>query len=223
MTSTDGEALLDRCGATPRNPPWTAGVSSEAAVERAREFESVGIGRPPVSPRGLGSIARGRNLAMTAFLQTWTDGADLNRRPGEALEHTASDLFVDRDVARGDTVFVAEVAHGGLQLIARMVVGEVLTLAQAKVRLGTDIWDATDHLIASPGTASPMVFGRRVSHENARRLRFLQKTGRKRSDGTPVFCETSLKYLQPDQLDDQTTRTVRRLTPASAELLEALI
>ena len=127
---------------------------------------------------------------------------------------------MERDVAPGDTVFVAEVNNGDLELIARMVVGEVLTLAQATVRLGPNIWKAKDHLIASAGTASPMVFGRRVPHETVRQLRFLQKTGRKRSDGTTVFRETSLSYRQPNQLDDQTTRTVRRLTSASAELLE---
>ena len=160
---------------------------------------------------------------MTAFLQTWTDGADVNRRPGEPLEHTASNLFVERDVTRGDTVFVAEVVDGYLELIARMVVGEVLTFAQARARFGPNIWDAEDHLIASPDTDSPMVFGRRVPHEIARQIRFLQKTGRKRSDGTPVYLQTSLNYRQPERLDDQTTRTVRRLTPASAELLETLI
>jgi hypothetical protein len=68
-----------------------------------------------------------------------------------------------------------------------------------------------------------MVFGRQVAHAIARHLRFLQKTGRTRADGTPVYRETALSYLEPDRLHDQTTRTVRRLTPASAELLEDLI
>jgi hypothetical protein len=158
---------------------------------------------------------------MTSFLQTWTEGADVNRQPGD-LTHTASDLFRERGVGRGDTVYVAEVADGKLELIGRMRVAEVLSYAEARRRLPYPPWEAKDHLIAEPGTATPKVFGRPVRRRIAERLRFLQKTGRTRADGTTVFRETALLFRGAG-LDAQTTRTVRRLTDDSAVLLEALL
>jgi hypothetical protein len=157
-----------------------------------------------------------------AYLQTWTEGADASRAATGPLQHTASNVFRDRGVRRGDTIFVAEVVDGQLALIGRMVVGEILTRGEARKLLGPDVWDAQDHLIAAPG-ASEITWGRRLEADDVADLRFLQKTGRVGRDGLPTYRTTKLKLGADGRLDAQTTRTVRRLTAGSAALLEARI
>ena len=161
---------------------------------------------------------------MTSFLQTWAEGADVNRTPGEPLEHTASDVFRKRDVLPGDRIFVAEVVDRRLHLVGRMRVAELVDAATAETKLhSTDLWDARDHLIAEPGSATQKVFNRQVPDNVARSLRFLQKTGRRGPGGRAAYARTTLKFDSAGGLDGQTTRTVRRLTEDSAEQLEQLL
>jgi hypothetical protein len=160
-----------------------------------------------------------KNKTPKAYLQTWTEGADASRAATGPLLHTASNLFCDRGVQRGDTVFVAEVVDGQLALIGRLVVADILTLKQARRKLGDDLWDAHDHLIAAPG-ASEITWGRCLETADVADLRFLQKTGRVGRDGVPKYRLTTLKLDPKGRLDAQTTRTVRRLTDASAAVLE---
>jgi hypothetical protein len=158
-----------------------------------------------------------------AYLQTWAEGADVNRAAaGQPLEHTASNVFRKRGVRPGDTVFVAEVADGHLELVGRLVVQDMLTKAQAQASLPYDVWDAADHLIAAAG-ASPVTYGRRIRRSVAAQLTFLQKTGRMLADGSPRYRLTSLTFDDHGRLDAQTTRTVRRLTYKSAACLEKLL
>jgi hypothetical protein len=163
-----------------------------------------------------------KNKTPTAYLQIWTEGADANRAATGPLKHTASDVFRDRGVQRGDAVFVAEVVNGQLQLIGRLVVADVLSKKQAQKKLGYAVWDAQDHVIAAPG-ASPITYGRRVEPDVAAELRFRQKTGRVSGDGVPKYRLTKLKFNSDGRLDAQTTRTVRRLTEESAARLEDLL
>jgi hypothetical protein len=156
----------------------------------------------------------------SAYLQVWTEGADANHAEPGPLEHTASDVFRARGVQRGDTVFVAEVVHGRLKLIGRLVVADVLSLKQARKKLGPRVWPAQDHLTAGPGT-SRIADGQPVDIATAADLRFLRKTGRVGRDGAPKYRITTLKFRPDGQLDAQTTRTVRRLTEESAASLEA--
>jgi hypothetical protein len=159
---------------------------------------------------------------VTAFLQVWSEGADVNRDPGR-LSHTASDLFRQREVEPGDTVYVAEMVDGHLELIGRLKVSAVVDEAEARRRFSQDVWHARDHLIAVRGSASEKVFERRVEDDVARSLRFLRKTGRYRPDGQPVLRVTELTWAAPGYLDPQTTRTVRRLDAGSAAKLEQMI
>jgi hypothetical protein len=87
-------------------------------------------------------------MLMTSFLQTWTEGADANRRPGR-LAHTASDVFRERGVQPGDRVYVAEVVDGYLELIGRLEVGRIVGYRAAKRELGHNVWPAKD-------TSSPL-------------------------------------------------------------------
>jgi hypothetical protein len=160
------------------------------------------------------------NKTPQAYLQTWTEGADANRAATGPLQHTASNVFRDRGVRRGDTVFVAEVVAGRLALIGRLVVADILTKKQAQRKFSYELWDAQDHIIAAPG-ASRITWGRCLATDDVADLRFLQKTGRVGRDGVPKYRLTKLKLAPSGRLDAQTTRTVRRLTDASAALLEA--
>jgi hypothetical protein len=163
-----------------------------------------------------------KNQTPMAYLQTWAEGADANRGAKGRLEHTASDVFGDRGVQRGDRVFVAEVVGGQLHLIGRMVVADVLSQQQAQKRMIDEVWKARDHLMAAPG-ASPISYERPVKPGIAAKLQFLRKTGRVGHDGAPEYRVTKLKFNSDGRLDDQTTRTVRRLSEESAALLETLL
>lgn len=129
---------------------------------------------------------------------------------GEPLVHTASNLFIDRCVERGDRIYVVTVKDGGLYLLGRMVVGVMCDLEYAAAALGYAPWEAEDHLLASACTA--LRFDRRVSHDVASRLMFEGARG-------PV----KLTYKDIGVLDEQSLRGVRRLADTSADVLDQLL
>ena len=158
---------------------------------------------------------------MTGFLQTWREGADFNRDDqGQSLEHTASDLFRKREVDHGDSIYVAHIEDGRLHLIGRLVVERLLDQRQAEAKYGRNLWTASDHAI---GRGTPKVLNRLVPHRVARELAFDAKTGRRHPDSEPVYQTTYLTFEHGDRLRGQTTRTVRRLSDASARALERLL
>jgi len=154
---------------------------------------------------------------MASFTQYWEVRSCLNEsdkgNENKPLEHTAGDLFKKRGVAPGDRVYIVNIDRGILYLIGRLEVDKFVSFAEAQKLLGPDVWeDASEHLIAKPGSATPMHFARDVPLEITKQLLF---------HGVKGF--QPLKFVGEDMLDRQALRGVRRLTEPSAHLLEKLL
>jgi len=131
---------------------------------------------------------------------------------GEPLDHAAGKIFTQRGVGPGDKVYVVNNFKGDLVLIGRLEVEKIVSQAEAERILGVEVWDALEHIIAKPGSATPMRFERIVPMDMVRQLLF---------QGAKGF--ESLKFESEDRLDRQTLRGVRRLSDGSARLLESLL
>jgi hypothetical protein len=153
---------------------------------------------------------------MACFTQYWKgntcDEMFADGHEGQSLDHTAGKLFTQRGVGVGDKVYVANVLKGVLILIGRLEVAKIVSKSEAERLLDYDAWDAPEHLIAKPGSPTPMRFKRDVPLEITKQLLF---------NGAKGFV--SLKFVSEDLLDAQTLRGVRRLTEASAQLLDGLL
>lgn len=151
---------------------------------------------------------------MASYTHYWqNDTCDFQRdSKGAALAHTASNQFRARGVSPGSHVYVVTVRQGILFLIGRMEVGQIVSKRQAERVLNYPVWDAEEHLIASKGTGTKMIFNRSVPVTITEQLLF-EKSGKFEP---PVF-------KAPGRLDQQTLRGVRKLNESSAALLEACI
>ncbi len=133
---------------------------------------------------------------------------------GEPLRHTAGNLFRSRGVGSGDFVYVVTVLEGRLFLAGRIEVQSIVGQQEASTALAEDrLWEASEHIIARPGTDNPQRYRRQVPAEVVKQLRFIEHTG---PAVAPIVDSQGL-------LDRQTLRGVRELTPASAALLDRLI
>ncbi len=152
---------------------------------------------------------------MASFTHYWEgntcDAMFADELDGEMLNHTAGKLFTQRGVGPGDKVYVVNNLRGNLVLIGRLEVDKIVSQAEAERLLGdNNLWDAPEHVIAKPGTATPMRFQRIVPIELTKQLMF---------QGAKGFEPP--KFEQDDRLDRQTLRGVRRLSDGSARLLES--
>lgn len=154
---------------------------------------------------------------MTAFTHYWKNDTfeqmRANGSEGEPLNHTAGNTFANAGVKKGDTVYVITVIKGDLFLVGRMTVSQIVhSDAEAERLLGSDVWSADDHLIATESECTPMEFRRRVPIETVQKLRFEAKEGPK-----------PLTFKSPGGLDQQTLRGVRKLTRPSVGLLDSIL
>jgi hypothetical protein len=155
-----------------------------------------------------------------AFTHYWSGSTVdlLADEEGEPLINLGSNSFRKRGVGVGDTIYVVNVREGVLHVLGRLQVGQICDPAEARRHLAAlygeegEPWDAADQLIAAPGSATPLTGERPVPADVVRELRFETNDG-------PV----GLVFVAPGLLDRQTMRGVRRLTPSSAALLDALI
>jgi len=145
---------------------------------------------------------------MRAFTTYWKNKTwDGNAECG-SLRHTASNEFRAHEVKTGDRVYITTIRDGQLYVGARLTVKDIVTRTQAQRILGDpDLWLAKDHVIATRN--EPFHASRQVSVDDARRLRFVNG-GR-------------LKFRSGTELDNQTLRSMRELTPASARRLDAVL
>lgn len=147
-----------------------------------------------------------------AFTHYWTRAylRAVEIQEGEPLLHTAGNVFVDRGVEPGDRVYLVTVRDGVLHLLGRMDVGFVTDTAYAAAALGYAPREADDHLLASECTA--LRLDHRVSHDVASKLIFEGVRGLQK-----------LEYKDLGVLDERCLRGVRRLTDASAAVLDGLL
>lgn len=154
---------------------------------------------------------------MASFTHYWDgntcDAMFAHGLDGDMLDHTAGKLFTQRGVGPGDKIYVVNNFQGNFVLIGRLEVDKIVSQADAGRLLNdTELWDAPEHVIAKPGTATPMRFERIVPVELTKQLMF---------QGTKGF--EAPKFESEDRLDRQTLRGVRRLSDGSARLLETLL
>ena len=103
-----------------------------------------------------------------------------------------------------------------MKLIGRMKVGQVVDREQASRLLNNpDLWEGDVWCVSAPEDATEADFDRIVPDDIARRLRFLRANG----DVSGLVYDAR----DPSRIDNQTLRTVRELTPASAGFLDDLL
>jgi hypothetical protein len=129
---------------------------------------------------------------------------------GRPLDHTASNQFRSRGLTAGDRIFALATRDGAVILVGALTVEKVVSYEEAKKQLGYDPWVADDHLLARPGTGTPMDFDNVLPLHVVRDLEFVSGKSSKR-----------LKFRSEGKVDRQTLRSVRELSPASALSLEA--
>jgi HNH endonuclease len=144
--------------------------------------------------------------APRSFTQYWKN-TTLDWHESDELEHTASNQFTKRGVRAGDHIFIVTVADGKMHLGGVLVVDKLLTKRAAQKIYGKEVWDATDHVLDRQ--PRPFYKDLVVPMRTVRALRF---EGNK-----------ALAFKTPGQLDTQTLRGVRELTPKSAELLQDIL
>jgi hypothetical protein len=112
-------------------------------------------------------------------------------------------------VAAGDAVYMVVVHAGKVHLIGRMRVTRVCSRREWGREHPTDnLWPGEEVVVGTAGT--PMRFHRTLPTDVLRQLRFQDRRG-------------NVKALRIDEhgwFDPQSLRSVRRLTPASAEWLD---
>jgi hypothetical protein len=136
-----------------------------------------------------------------------------NASDGDLLDHTAGNLFQERSIQSGDTVYVVSVINGLLYVCGKLVVEKICDVDEAAAILGyepEDLWEADEHIISA--AATPMNFNLKVPLRLTRQLRFISGKG-----------EKPLKFKAANYLDEQTLRGVRELDPMSAAELDALL
>lgn len=137
------------------------------------------------------------------------------------LGHTASNMFGrldgkfdinDAKVHIGDTVYCLSQFDGRVLLLGRLEVGEVVDQRRAERLLDShDVWRAKYHLIANPDTVTPLYFDLFLPTAEAKKIEFINGS----KVVPPLFVN--------GRLDQQTLRPVRRLTPAAAARLDAVL
>ena len=170
------------------------------------------------SPRGRAfsrPVHVGRSVRFVgmshAFITLWSQPQiEIQRRRGkgdDALRHTANDQFRGVGVARGDRVYIVGTEAGRLVLLSRIIVERVVGQREANRELGSDTYEAADHLL---GEGAALRLDRVVPEEVARRL--------ERESGKRLKID-----VDSYRVDVNSLRRTGRLTEASASLLEALL
>jgi hypothetical protein len=149
---------------------------------------------------------------MTAYLQTWTDGATgALERAGDPIEHAASDQYQRMGVDVGDVLYIAYLDDRHLHLLGRLQVAEMLTEEQVRQMWGDDVWEAKYHAV---GPASDRaLFDVRVPADVLTALEFVRADGRL----------TTLEIGPDETVSGQALQSIRRLTQASAALLDEVL
>lgn len=201
---------------------WPSIVKFEARAFPAKESVATSMAAPrPAKAAGKQAAPTVRHFSTTktqrgkaSFTHYWStrqcDYYSSINVAGELLDHTAGNLFRQRGIACGDKIYVVNVRNGKLHLIGRLRVDMIVSTTEAERLLKTnDLWEATEHIIALPGSSTAKRFRKIIPLEVTTKLLF--ESGGKYE---PLLFESA------GVLDRQTLRGVRRLTDASAILLE---
>jgi|GEM_PF-2925578 len=140
--------------------------------------------------------------------KTWKRVSEMNFA-GDLLDHTAGNFLRSRGIKPGDAVYVITVFKGKLFIACKIVVDQIVKAAEARKIIGQfDLWDADDHIITSEST--PLNWNFELPENVTEKLRCLDSKGK----------VSGLTYASPGELDNQTLRGIRQMTPESADLID---
>jgi len=149
---------------------------------------------------------------FTHYWKKETCDSARERLEGHELDHTAGNMFLQRGVAAGDTVFIVTIRRGVLIVISRFEVEKTMSQFEAEQFFAYKVWEANDHLLAADETSAVCDFDREVPPQVARELEFFS------GKSTKGLC-----FVDETLLDSQALRGVRELTPDSAKMLEEAV
>jgi hypothetical protein len=134
---------------------------------------------------------------------------------GEPLRAAGSNVFTQRGACGGQRhiVYVITLSDGQLYLGGRMGVSRIVSRDEAvRITESDNLYDASEWVIDDMG-GTPLHLHRRLAPSLTHRIECIMASG----------AIQGLFFDDPDNLNVQATRGVRRLTPASAELLDRII
>jgi hypothetical protein len=143
------------------------------------------------------------------FTYSWQYAQAQKASEGRPLRHAAGSRFSKRGIEPGDFVYIVSVHQGSLYLLGKLQVGQIVSQNEARRILGTEPYDAPEHLIASAGTWPQLI---EVPLALTKELRFISGP---RKEG--------IAFRTEDRLDPQTMRMIRELDPESASRLDNLL
>lgn len=159
---------------------------------------------------GMGAAVKHRAWTFHWQFRFWTP--DVNRE-NVPIDMAGSNVFRQRGVSVGDSVYIVSLNGGQLYLGGRMTVKEIVSRAEAVRRSGRDdLFDASEWIVDFEGDGTPLDLHRKLETPLTKQIRFRTKDGPK-----------PYKFVSSTHLDNQTTRGVRELTSESAELLDRVI
>jgi hypothetical protein len=148
----------------------------------------------------------------TCYWQNCTWRPDVNAEY-EPTRSSLSDTFRKHGVSVGDVAYIVSLIDGQLFLGGRITVSRIVSRARAVRILGhSNLWRAKECIIDDEG-GSIFNLHRRLAPALTRQLHFL----------SPKHGPIGLRFVSNTNLDVQTARGVRELTPESAALLERII
>ncbi len=146
---------------------------------------------------------------------TWEDNRN-SQFADYAVKHISGNDLSKRGIEIGDVVFIITVKEGKLFLSGKLTVGKFCTRKEAAKEMNcepTDLWDAKEHIIASNFTPTTKKYwDLQVPTDVTEQLEFIS--------GNEI---KTLKFKSKNYLDQQTLRSVRRLTPESAQKLDEVL
>ncbi len=177
----------------------------KTSIDRPTYINPMALERTTSNTKGVNS-----NEMSSFYTHYWSSTVQRPDEEGSLCCHTAGSGFNKKGITTGDRIYIVTVSQEKLYLIgAFTVAGPPISYDDACQRLPYIPWDAPEHLIAQPGSETPISYSRAIPLETARRLRFYSPEG-----------EKGLKFISENAIDNQTLRGVRRLTADSARLLE---
>lgn len=151
---------------------------------------------------------------MAAFTYLWTNKCRTNMlgEDGNPLNLAAGKVFTKRGVRTGDSVYVVGIWKAKVYLIGRMTVKQVWERGDWDREHDTPtLWAGEQVVEGAEGT--PMRMHRTLPASVLQQLRFLDTKGR----------EKGLAMTDGELDDAQCLRSVRRLSPRSAEVLDGVL
>lgn len=130
----------------------------------------------------------------------------------DSLDYTGGSGLRARGLSVGDVLYVVNWHEGELNILGRMTVGRLLDRAEAKAALG-GIFDADEHVVSEPGTATFIVFDAYMTGEDdgdIDEVQFIDPNG----------ATSGVKRGRSGAIEPQSFRNVREITAGTAELFD---